>query len=179
VKVVYISGPFTASTAWQRELNVRAAEAAALEVWRLGAVALCPHTNARNFEGELPYAGWIAGDLEMLRRCDAVLLLRGWADSRGAQVEHGEAIKRGIPCFSSFSALSDWLGRSDTPEEPPHNVQSMIRPPSPWTAAPSLKCRECGETGGVKYRVTNGDYEDTQYSCRWCGHSWWVKTIER
>ena len=49
MKVVYIAGPYTAPDAWQRELNIRAAEMMAMEVAKLGAMPLCPHTNTRFF----------------------------------------------------------------------------------------------------------------------------------
>ena len=51
MKLVYIAGPFRGSSAWDIEENIRVAERAALEVWKMGAAALCPHTNTRFFQG--------------------------------------------------------------------------------------------------------------------------------
>ena len=114
MKIIYISGPFTAPTAWRREQNVRTAEAMALEVWRLGAVAVCPHTNTRNFEGELPYEMWIDGDLEIIRRCDAVLLVGDWLTSKGSLAEVKLAQELRLPIFSGEKSLHElrvWLGQ--------------------------------------------------------------------
>jgi hypothetical protein len=74
VKVIYIAGPFRAKTPWLIEQNVRRAEADALEVWQLGAAALCPHKNTQHFQDSAPDSVWIEGTLELLRRCDAVLV---------------------------------------------------------------------------------------------------------
>ena len=85
--VVYVAGPFRGTSHWQQEQNVRNAEAMALEVWKLGHVALCPHTNTRFFQGELPDDAWLIGDIELLKRCDVLLVCEGWRDSKGTLAE--------------------------------------------------------------------------------------------
>lgn len=109
MKVIYVAGPFRASNAWEIELNVRRAEETALEVWRMGAAAICPHTNTRFFQGAAADSVWLEGDLEILRRCDAVLMVRGWRRSRGAAAERSLALDLGIPVFEGTNELSDWL----------------------------------------------------------------------
>jgi len=108
MQVVYIAGPFRSSNSWQQEQNIRAAEAVALEVWRRGMVALCPHLNTRNFQGAAPDEVWLHGHLELLSRCDAVLLVPGWESSEGAKREIEFAAKRGIPVFRSLESLQNW-----------------------------------------------------------------------
>jgi len=108
MRVVYIAGPYRANNAWDIEQNIRRAEHAALMVWAAGMVALCPHTETRFFQGYLPDAVWLAGDLELLSRCDAVLLLPGWERSLGTQAEHKFARAKGIPCFGSLVELEMW-----------------------------------------------------------------------
>ncbi|OFV81968.1 MAG: hypothetical protein A2Y78_00085 [Acidobacteria bacterium RBG_13_68_16] len=97
--VVYIAGPFRGPNSWEIESNIRRAETLALEVWRAGAAVLCPHTNTRYFQGAAPDEVWLDGDLEMLRRCDAVLLTADWQRSSGARAERAEAIRVGIPVY--------------------------------------------------------------------------------
>ena len=104
--VVYIAGKFRAAHQWDREENIRAAEALALEVWRRGMVALCPHTNARNFDGALPDSVWLEGDIELLRRCDALLTVDNWRDSQGARAEVRFAQVAGIPVYHTLDALT-------------------------------------------------------------------------
>lgn len=111
MKVIYIAGPFRGPSAWDIECNIRRAETLALEVWRSGAAALCPHTNTRFFQGAADDAVWLAGDLEMLRRCDALILTSGWERSSGARAERDEAIRLGLPTFESVGELREWLGK--------------------------------------------------------------------
>lgn len=109
MKVVYVAGRFRAGTHWGVVQNVRAAEAVALEVWRAGAAALCPHLNNQNFEGALPDEVWLTGALELLRRCDAMILVPGWEESRGTLKEVEEAKTRSMPVFQRVDQLATWL----------------------------------------------------------------------
>lgn len=110
--VVYIAGPFRHKDSWGMENNIRRAEEAALEVWRMGAAALCPHTNTRFYQGAAPDDVWLTGDLAMLAKCDAVLMLPTWAQSQGATAERRFAEQRGIPVFETLEQLAAWVGRS-------------------------------------------------------------------
>lgn len=106
LKVIYIAGPFRGATPWAVEQNVRRAEGLALEVWRLpGFAASCPHTNTRYFDGAAPDQAFLDGTLEMLRRCDGVLLTENWKDSKGACSEVREAVRQGIPVFWSIECM--------------------------------------------------------------------------
>lgn len=42
------------------------------------------------------------------------------------------------------------------------------------------KCLKCGkeEVGYREWESSCGGYEDYQYTCRACGHSWWVDGID-
>jgi hypothetical protein len=114
---VYIAGKFRGPDSWAMEQNIRAAETLALEVWRLGAAALCPHTNTRFYQGAAPDQVWLDGDLELLRRCDALLTVDNWLDSVGAREEVRFARAAGIPVFHTLAELQAWLYRADFGEE--------------------------------------------------------------
>ena len=107
--VVYIAGPYRAANAWLVERNVRAAEALALEVAELGAVPLCPHTMTRHFEGTLTEQYWLDATLELMRRCDVVLLVPGWKQSEGTRGEVAEAVRLGLPVFRSLAEVREWV----------------------------------------------------------------------
>lgn len=111
MKVVYIAGPFRAESAWGVEQNIRRAEELALEVWRTGkAAAICPHTNTRFFQGATPDDDvWLKGDIEILHRCDAVLLTPDWERSSGARAERKVAQEAGIPVFHNLAGLLGWM----------------------------------------------------------------------
>lgn len=68
MKLIYLAGPFRATTGWGIEQNVRRAEVVALELWKMGVAVLCPHANTRMFHGEAPDELWLEGTMEMLRR---------------------------------------------------------------------------------------------------------------
>lgn len=105
MKVVYIAGPFRGKNHWEIEQNIRRAEALALAVWRAGFAALCPHCNTRFFDGAAQDEVWLTGDLEMLRRCDAVLMTPDWTISAGAKAEREEAIAEGIAVYHTLADL--------------------------------------------------------------------------
>ncbi len=110
MKIVYIAGPFRADSAWSIEKNIRRAEALSLEIWRLGAACICPHTNSRFFQGAAPDDVWLRGYLEILKRCDALLTARKWDESDGALAEVEFARARGIPVFHFLEDVEGWLG---------------------------------------------------------------------
>jgi len=109
MKLVYTAGAFRAPTAWGIHENIRRAEAWALEIWKQGAVALCPHLNTANFQGAMPDHTWLEGDLEMLKRCDAVFMIPYWERSEGARKEREVAIAEKIPVFTDFGHLCAWI----------------------------------------------------------------------
>ena len=104
--VVYIAGPFRGANAWEVERHAQSAEVLAYEVWALGMVALCPHNNTRHFDGVLNDGIWLSGDLELLGRCDAILMVPGWETSIGAMAERTFALTRGIPVYDDLNNLA-------------------------------------------------------------------------
>lgn len=118
LRVAYIAGPFRAANAWEIEQNIRRAEEVALEVWRLpGWCAICPHTNSRFFQGAAPDDVWLKGDLEILKRCDALVLAPHWVRSSGTRAEIRRAIECKIRVYGDAHHLEQglpfnpvWLG---------------------------------------------------------------------
>lgn len=106
---VYVAGPFRAKTPWLIEQNVRRAEEMALEVWKLGAVAVVPHMLTRQFQDMLPDQVWLEGLLSLMSTCDVVLVLPGWERSEGTKAEIVEAQRQTKHVFYSLKALADWL----------------------------------------------------------------------
>lgn len=105
MEIGYTAGPYRAPTIWGVVQNIRAAEAVAVELWRLGFGVICPHKNTALLDGANGGDAfgdadvWLKGDLEMLRRCDFVVMLPGWERSHGAMAERDFAVKRGIPVY--------------------------------------------------------------------------------
>ena len=96
VKVVYVAGAFRAKTQWGIMQNVRKAEDASLKLWKVGYVVICPHTMTQHYQGECPDKVWLDGCLELMRRCDAIYLLKGWELSEGSWQEYRLAKELGL-----------------------------------------------------------------------------------
>ncbi len=119
MKCVYVSGPYSAPTPVGRQRNINRAWEVASRVWGLeGAYAVCPHANTANMDGAAgpdDYEKFIEADLDLVVRCDAVLMLRGWRESRGAVRERDAAIREGMPVFheedDGLLRLDAWLYR--------------------------------------------------------------------
>lgn len=109
MQVVYVAGPFRGPDHFAIAENIRRAERLALEVWKAGAACICPHTNTMHFQGAAPDHVWLDGDLEILRRCDAVLVTFDWERSTGARAEVEFAIAHHIPVFYDLKSLQTWL----------------------------------------------------------------------
>jgi hypothetical protein len=99
VKVAYVAGPYKAPTMHQIVANIKAAEAVGVALWRMGVATVIPHKNTALLDGCLSddpaedRARWLAGDIEILRRCDCLVTVPGWENSPGA-VKEVEAARR-------------------------------------------------------------------------------------
>jgi hypothetical protein len=95
--LVYVSGPYTGDI----DANIERAAQVAAELWEMGHVVICPHTNTAHFEERCnaTYEHYLKGDLVILSVCDVVVMLEGWQESRGAVAERNHAVEWGIPVY--------------------------------------------------------------------------------
>ncbi len=106
--VVYISGPYMADTPLGISDNIAAAHRMAVDLWNAGFGCLTPHLNTAHFEYFCPavtHAAWLEADLRMLDGCDALLLLPGWEQSKGALMERDRAYELRIGVYESRAEL--------------------------------------------------------------------------
>lgn len=80
MQVVFISGKYRGDV----DTNIETAKQAAIKLWKAGYAVICPHLNTAHFDGLCPDEVWLDGDLEIMKRCDAVYFLDNWIDSEGA-----------------------------------------------------------------------------------------------
>ena len=117
MKLVYIAGPFRASSSYcpghqdmfAVQENIMAAMKIGLEVARIpGLFPVIPHSNTMFFTGSAPDEIWLEGDLELLSRCDAVLMVDDWHRSSGARNERDFAMTKIIPVFYNIDTVRNW-----------------------------------------------------------------------
>lgn len=100
MRVAYVSGPYRSLAGpngiWE---NIQRARTIALELWKRGYAAICPHQNTMMFDGACPDDVWLEGDLEILQRCDLIVVCPGWEISRGTLAEIALASQLGIPIY--------------------------------------------------------------------------------
>ena len=96
---MYIAGPYDDPDPHHGVLdNITKASRISLEYWRKGWAVICPHMNTAGFHHvqDVPRETWTQGDLEILSRCDAILMIPGWTRSPGAKAERDYALEHGI-----------------------------------------------------------------------------------
>lgn len=120
-QVVYLAGPYRPyfddqGTRHGIAENVRTAGRAGIQVWQRGYVALVPHTltyldpprqrKDGGIAGVAPEV-FIAGDLELVRRSDFVVMLPEWRYSRGASDERAFALEIGKDVYE-WEEFLEW-----------------------------------------------------------------------
>ena len=114
MKVIYVAGPYSAENEYAVKLNIAKAEAAAVAIWKtLKASAVCPHMNTSHWGKLLTHQQFIDGDLAIMERCDAVLFLDGWKESKGACLEHDHAFARNIVRLYGVDDALSWLNNEE------------------------------------------------------------------
>ena len=109
IPLVYVAGPFAGPTNYDVQQNVARAESVGLTIARHGALPVIPHTMNRNFFGQLDETFWLGGVIELMRRCDAMVLVADWPRSKGATIEHNIAADIGMPIF--HGEIDEWPDR--------------------------------------------------------------------
>lgn len=105
---VYVAGPYRHLERAGIEQNIRNALAIGLLCCRKGWSPIIPHSNTAHLDAVDPTIGdefWLAATMELMRRCDAVVLVPGWQESIGTRAEIQEAQIRGIPVYYVESDL--------------------------------------------------------------------------
>lgn len=107
-KLIYIIGPYRSTTIRGVVENIRRAEEAAIRLWKLGAAPICPHMNSALMDGIVPDEEFLAGGIEIMKRCDAVYLCEGWRESRGSLKEFS-CVSDNQAVFTAWETSEAWI----------------------------------------------------------------------
>lgn len=102
-RCIYVAGRYRGMTRAAVALNIEAAKAVGVQMAERGWYPVIPHCNTAYFDDfcEQPEAFYLAGTLDLMRRCDAVVMVPGWRDSEGAKAERNQAYADGLLVFES------------------------------------------------------------------------------
>jgi len=104
-KLIYIAGPYTAENTYSLRRNILKAEAAAREVMKHGFVPVIPHSLGDALDTGSKFKHFQHHDwmqklcLPLLSRCDGLLLIEGWQNSKGSRIEFDFAQTNNMPIF--------------------------------------------------------------------------------
>jgi hypothetical protein len=96
--LIYVSGQYSGNI----DYNIEQAAIVAAKLWEKGHAVICPHTNTAHFEKRglsVDYKDYIAGDLNMIARCDGMVMVENWVNSKGALIEKEYAESLKIPIW--------------------------------------------------------------------------------
>ena len=106
--LVYVSGKYTGDSLEEMEFNTYQAVDAGIEVIKKGHEVIVPHLShwldlrAKEKNIELSWQDFMNSDLEIVKRCDAILYI---SSSKGADIELEVAIENGLKVFTSVDEL--------------------------------------------------------------------------
>jgi hypothetical protein len=103
-RIVYCAGAYSALNQDLIQVNIELARRVGLQVRALGYIPMVPHV-AILPAPDLTWDLAMQECLEIMSRCCAVLMIEGWADSKGARLEHERAKEWGLPVAYSLHEL--------------------------------------------------------------------------
>ena len=106
VPLIYIAGPFRGPTPLDVRRNVERARDVGLRVAAVGGYPVIPHTMTAEFDRQLTDQFWLDGTMELLRRCDGIVMVRGWEMSSGARAERAWALDQRMPLHHYADPIS-------------------------------------------------------------------------
>lgn len=113
---VYLSGPITDPDRRIEQGNVRKASHVWNHLRKVRIPAICPHwswyaAHDDKTTATIAHDEWIETNKPVIEQATAILMLDGWAQSKGSVAECQHAMKNGIPVFYDITLFKDWWQR--------------------------------------------------------------------
>jgi hypothetical protein len=112
-KLIYVAGAYRADGWNDVYENIHHARAEARKLWLKNWVVICPHANTFLMDGpDIDPKTFIEGDLVIVERCDAIMMLDGWEHSEGSQEEYCRAMELEMPIYFGEKNVPDLTGEA-------------------------------------------------------------------
>lgn len=98
MRMIYVAGPYRSDTPEGVQLNIKSAQMVGARVASLGWQPVVPHNMSAGLEA-LGDEYWLDATMELMLRCDGVVLIPGHETSEGTQAEILEALSRDMPVY--------------------------------------------------------------------------------
>lgn len=98
--IIYVSGPITGVSYYEGIFD-----RAAKQIRAMGHTVINPAELGQAVLGELTHEQWMQIDMDIIKMCDAVYAMPGWAQSKGASEEVRLALWRGMKVFDRLSDI--------------------------------------------------------------------------
>ena len=101
MKLIYVAGAYRSEYPERIDLNIDVAKHMGVLLGERGHMPVIPHMNTQNFERlcDLPMEFWLEGTLELMKRCDGIIMIQGWGESPGATAELATAQDMGMDVY--------------------------------------------------------------------------------
>lgn len=148
--LIYLAGPYSGKNYSEISDNIDTARQIAIKLWEKGHAVITPHLNTAHFEVDCDcdYEDYMRGDLMIIARCDAMVMLPGWKESKGAVRERQYALDLGMPVYEG-------------PSDGQGGIFIMIPELHPTEVNSPIQCKAFAENLGIMYRLhlsKNADY---------------------
>jgi len=111
IRLIYVISPYRDKRVWKIGSNIIAALWIALQILldrncrACGYFPVVPQANTPFFDDAAPGEYFLAGTMEIMRRCDEAIVGDWWQDSTGCCAEYTEAELRGMKVWHSLADL--------------------------------------------------------------------------
>lgn len=99
--VLYVTGKYRSGSVCGIANNIQQARDIAIACWEQGYTVICPHLNTAFMDDVVSDEDFLLGDLEILSRCNGIVLGYEWENSVGSIAEVEKACALGLRIFKA------------------------------------------------------------------------------